>query len=96
METDINFIKPIFHMENNSESQTSFEENEPKFRGQCKTIMNAFKRGEKLTTRTALIVYNIGDLRRRIKDLKDNYGVDNIASMKMSGGFKKWYLKTES
>lgn len=32
-------------------------------------------RGEKLTTTVALIKYQIGDLRRRIKDLKDNWDI---------------------
>lgn len=95
MQTNINFNKPITHIENNIESQLDFVENEPKFRDQCEVIMKAFKRGENLTTRTALIVYGIGDLRRRIKDLKDNYGVDGINEIKMPGGFKKWYLKAE-
>jgi hypothetical protein len=34
-------------------------------------VYEALLRGERLTTTTALIKYHIGDLRRRIKDLKD-------------------------
>lgn len=93
MQQTIDFTKPITHYENNAESQLNFEEHEPKFRGQCKTIMEAFKRGERLTTKVALLEYGIGDLRRRIKDLKDNYGVENIDEEKKSGGFKVWFLK---
>lgn len=93
MQTSIDFSKPIIHRENNNTSQKSFEENEPKFRGQCKTIMEAFKRGERLSTFKAMTEYKIGDLRRRIKDLKDNYGVTNIVDETMSGGFKEWYLQ---
>ncbi len=91
MQAEINFDKPLFHLENNAESQKSFEEKESRFRGQCKTIMDAFKRGERLTTAKALINYGIGDLRRRIKDLKDIYKVD-VQENKMKGGFKEWYL----
>lgn len=93
MQTRIDFSKPITHRENNTTSQASFEKNEPKFRGQCKTIMDAFKRGERLSTLKAMTNYRIGDLRRRIKDLKDNYGVTNIVDKTMSGGYKEWYLK---
>jgi len=95
MQKTIDFSKPITHYENNVESQFDFVKNEPKFRGQCKTIMEAFKRGERLTTKVALLEYSIGDLRRRIKDLKDNYGVDNIGEEKKSGGFKVWFLKKD-
>lgn len=95
MQTEIDFTKPITHYENNRESQLDFLENEPKFRGQCKTIMEAFKRGERLSTTKALINYGIGDLRRRIKDLKDNYKVENIGEVKLDGGYKEWFLKTE-
>lgn len=90
----IDFTKPIIHSENNPDSQKQFEENETRFRGQCKTIMEAFKRGERLSTKIALLEYGIGDLRRRIKDLKDIYGVHNIIDETKSGGFKVWYLKT--
>ena len=54
--------------------------------------MEAFLRGEKLTTTTALIKYGIGDLRRRIKDLKDNYGVVGIEDKLTNGRFKEWHL----
>ncbi len=94
-QTAIDFNNPIIHRENNPVSQADFEKNEPKFRGQCKTIMEAFKRGERLSTMTALIKYRIGDLRRRIKDLKDNYKVDNIGEEKLEGGFKEWFLITK-
>lgn len=70
MQTEINFTKTIIHRENNLVSQENFEANEPRFRGQCKIVMDAFLRGEKLTVVGAMINYKIGDLRRRIKDLK--------------------------
>ena len=95
MQTTIDFTKPIVHYENNAESQCDFLERETEFRGQCKTIMEAFQRGERLSTKIALLEYGIGDLRRRIKDLKDNYNVENIVDEKKDGGFKVWYLKAE-
>lgn len=95
MQQTIDFSKPIVHFENNLESQLDFMERETEFRGQCKTIMDAFIKGERLSTKTALINYGIGDLRRRIKDLRDNYGVQNIGEEKKSGGFKVWFLIKE-
>lgn len=92
MQTRIDFTKPITHRENNSLSQALFEANEQTFRGQCKTIMEAFIRGEKLTTTKALLKYGIGDLRRRIKDLKDSYGVVGLEFELVDGRFKEWSL----
>ena len=92
MQTKIDFTKPIIHRENNPLSQAIFEANERAFRGQCKTIMEAFLRGEKLTTTKALIKYGIGDLRRRIKDLKDIYGVVGLEFELINGRFKEWSL----
>ena len=96
MQAEIDFTQPIIHRENNLTSQGNFEANEPKFRGQCKTIMDAFKRGERLTTLSAMVNYGIGDLRRRIKDLKDNYNVKGITDETKKGGFKEWHLKSIS
>ena len=96
MQAEIDFTQPIIHRENNLTSQRNFEANEPRFRGQCKTIMDAFKRGERLTTLSAMVNYKIGDLRRRIKDLKDNYNVKGIMDETKKGGFKEWHLKNIS
>lgn len=95
MQTVIDFSKPIIRKENNAESQLVFDANEPHFRGQCKTVMEAFMRGEKLTTAIALLNYGIGDLRRRIKDLKDQYGVVGIESNYANGRFKEWKLRKD-
>ena len=92
MQTSIDFSKPIIRKENNAESQAILEANESRFRGQCKTIMDAFLRGEKLSVATAHIRYKIGDLRRRIKDLKDNYQVEGIEAKMVGNGFKEWSL----
>jgi len=96
MQAEIDFTQPIIHRENNLTSQGNFEANEPKFRGQCKIIMDAFKRGERLTTLSAMVNYGIGDLRRRIKDLKDNYNVKGIKDETKKGGFKEWHLNSIS
>lgn len=83
----------LFHVENNRESQKHFEHNKDKFSKQCKIVYEALLRGEKLTTTTALIQYGIGDLRRRVKDLKDIWGVP-VESQFVDKKFKEYYLKS--
>lgn len=89
----LDLAKKIFHNENNLTSQLTFEAHEKKFRGQCKLIMEIFLNGQSLTVAEAMIRYNIGDLRRRIKDLKDNYKVKGIISKTHAkSGKKTWWL----
>ena len=90
-QTEIDFNKPIVHKENNKESQEYFEHNGKRFSKQCETIYRAFLKGERLTTMSAYLNYKIGDLRRRVKDLKDTYGVD-VKSKYIDGRYKEYYL----
>lgn len=78
--------------ENNLESQAHYEEHEKEFTKQCKLVHDALKRGERLTTHEALLKYNIGDLRRRVKDLKDIYGIPVLSSYVPGTRFKQYYL----
>lgn len=71
----LDFTKPLTHKENNRESQLHFESNVEHFSKQCKIVYIAMKSGERLTTAKALVKYGVGDLRRRVKDLIDNWGV---------------------
>ena len=91
MDLEIDFTE-LNHVENNIDSQKHFEENKERFSNQCKIVYEALLRGEKLTTTKALIEYGIGDLRRRIKDLKDQWNVP-IESEYVKGKFKEYYLK---
>lgn len=63
------------HKENNFDSQRHFEENKERFTNQCRKVYQVLLKGERLTTTKALLEYGIGDLRRRIKDLKDQFEV---------------------
>ncbi len=74
MDLEIDFTE-LNHVENNIDSQKHFEENKERFSNQCKIVYEALLRGERLTTTKALLNYGIGDLRRRIKDLKDIWNV---------------------
>ena len=79
------------HIENKISNQEHFEANKDKFSNQCKLVYEALLRGEKLTTTKALIEYGIGDLRRRIKDLKDTWNVP-ISDQYVKGKFKEYFL----
>ena len=92
----IDFNKPVVHSENNNDSQKLFDENESRFRGQCNTVMKALLRGERLTVVSAMQYYKIGDLRRRIKDLRDNYDVKCIEENLLDNRFKEWYITKNS
>lgn len=71
--------------ENNQESQTILQYNLPHFKGQCVTVFNALMRGEVLTTAIALNKYAIGDLRARIRDIKNTV-------LKTEQGEEKFYI----
>lgn len=79
------------HVENNSESQKHFDENKEHFSNQCRIVYEALLRGERLTTTKALIKYGIGDLRRRIKDLKDIWSVP-VQDEYVKGNYKEYFL----
>lgn len=81
----------LHHVENKTSNQEHFERNKEKFSKQCRIVYEALLRGEKLTTTQALLNYGIGDLRRRIKDLKDIWNVA-IDSQYVDGKFKEYYL----
>ncbi len=80
------------HIENNTESQLHFDKNKDKFSNQCRLVYQLLLKGERLTTKKALIEYGIGDLRRRIKDLKDFWGV-NIQSEYTESRYKEYFLE---
>jgi reverse gyrase len=79
------------HIENKISNQEHFEANKEKFSNQCKIVYSALLRGERLTTTKALLDYRVGDLRRRIKDLKDTWNVP-IESQLVEGNYKEYYL----
>lgn len=82
----------LAHRENNPGSQAHFEENKVKFSNQCRIVYEALLRGERLTTAKALLQYGVGDLRRRIKDLKDTWGVP-VKDKYVENNFKEFFLE---
>lgn len=81
----------VHERENNKESQTILEANRQRLTKQCQMVLDLLKSGIRLTVRDAMINYGIGDLRRRIADLKEN-GIE-IQSKTMEGGFKIWWIE---
>jgi hypothetical protein len=88
MEIDFSQLQ---HTENKISNQEHFERNKDKFSKQCKIVYEALLRGERLTTTKALLNYGIGDLRRRIKDLKDIWNVP-VQDEYVEGKFKEYFL----
>ena len=62
--------------ENNIESQKHLEENDQKFVGQCAIVVSLLRKGVVLSSYSAMTQHRIGHLPRRIKDLRDNGGVE--------------------
>lgn len=92
--TTVDMSAPLVHHENNVESQQHFERNIDHFTKQCKIVYQAFLRGERLTTTKALIEYGIGDLRRRVKDLIDIYGVP-VQKETKEGKYKEYFINVK-
>jgi len=82
----------INHIENTRENQKHFNEHKKHFSKQCSIVLEALQRGERLTTVSALIKYKVGDLRRRIKDLRDYHKVNVQSSFVNGSRYKEYYL----
>lgn len=89
-QNEIDFSE-LQHIENNPGSQEHFNQNKEKFSNQCRIVYEALLNGERLTTTKALLKYKIGDLRRRIKDLKDVWNIP-IESEMIEGNYKEYYI----
>lgn len=85
------------HSENTKENQFNFDTHIKHFSKQCQTVYYALLRGERLTTSQALLRHSIGDLRRRVKDLKDIWQipVQSVYAKDQEGNdtrYKEYYL----
>lgn len=94
MKTVLDFERKFTRKENNKDSQEHLEKNKKKFSNQCKKAYEAMLKGERLSTVSALLNYGIGDLRRRVKDLKDIHKVDVKSEWVRKGGnrFKEYFF----
>lgn len=87
-QTEIQFT--VLTPQNNKSSEEILISNEKHLSRQCKILYEALERGERLTTVGALINYRIGDLRARIRDLR-NTGIP-VKDKLLEGRFKEYFL----
>lgn len=91
----------LHNRENALENEKHLVANEARFSEQCRKVLELLKSGIVLTTGKALTEYGIGDLRRRIKDLKDMNSIKNIEwrwHLDKDGKttrFKEWFISIE-
>lgn len=78
------------HRHNNQASQQQYDNNKEHYLSQVNKVKNLLLSGEVLTTKKALVKYDIGDLRRRVKDLRDN-NID-VRDRLIEGRFKEYYI----
>lgn len=69
------FTMAVHNLENNAKSQGILDENRQKFTGQCAIVMSLLNKGVVLSSYSAMTQHHIGHLPRRIKDIRDNFGV---------------------
>lgn len=91
----IDWTQAEHHRENTIANQQHHDSNFYHFTGQDAFVLLLLQQGHELTTMDALIQYRIGDLRRRIKTLKDA-GVPIISDFTIDEQGNKTRFKTHS
>jgi hypothetical protein len=84
----------VHKKENNPDSKRHLRENLSQFNNQCRLVLSLLKRGFILTQKKAMIEYSIGDLHRRILDLKEaGYDISDkwVREGKITK-YKLWYM----
>lgn len=71
MQATIDFTAAERHRENTIANQQHHDNSIDRFARQDRQVYELLKQGHRLTTHEALLKYSIGDLRRRIKTLRD-------------------------
>ena len=83
-------IEFVHDHENNSHSEAILDANYERLNRQCRLVYSLLKQGCRLTVRSAMVYYGIGDLRRRCADLREN-GID-VKSRLIDGRHKEYFL----
>jgi hypothetical protein len=82
--------------ENNHASRVHLEENREKFSRQCQQVYDLLISGVRLTMKSAINEYGIGDIRRRIKDLRDIAKIEGIKDrwikVDNKNRYKEWWI----
>ena len=90
MQTEIDYN---FRHENCRNSQGILEANADRFNSQCKRLLDMLNAGAKITVREAMINHGIGDLRRRICDLRKAGVV--VKDELIKNRFKVYYIENK-
>ena len=88
----------IHQRENNPESEGHLQANAKKFSQQCALVHRLLAQGKELTSRIAMIEYGIGDLHRRVGELRDWHGIKIKDRWEMNADGKTtrnkvWYIE---
>lgn len=89
-QSTLDFNNIVHIRENNAHSEAILDANYDKLNKQCQLVYFLLKQ-TRLTVREAMVSYNIGDLRRRVCDLRQA-GIevkDNI----LPGGSKEFFIE---
>lgn len=69
------FTRAVHVRENRPENENHLNANRQKFTGQCAIVLSLLQKGVVLSSYSAMVQHHVGHLARRIKDLKDNFGI---------------------
>lgn len=90
IQQQIDFTAVTHTRENNAHSEAILDGCYDKLNNQCKVVYDLLKAGKRLTVRQAMFENGIGDLRARIRDLR-NAGLQVKDSL-LPGSFKEYFL----
>ena len=91
MQIDFDFTTIVHAKENNSHSEKILDSQYERLSNNCKTLYEAFERGEYLSGTDIVKFYGMMEYRRRIKDLKDaGYPIGETI---LKNGSKIWFKK---
>lgn len=81
---------PTHLRENNPLSQEYLDQHRDKFSNDCFDILKRLVSGERLTVKTAINAGLSGDLRARIRDIR-NFGM-HVSDERQPGGYKEYFF----
>lgn len=87
-------IEFVFQRQNSFDNQAILEANKDRLSNQCRILLNALLRGERLTTSSALLNYGIGDARARVRDLIKS-GIQ-VSKELQADRFKVYYMTSDA
>lgn len=77
-QAEIDWTQAVHVRENTQTNEDHLNANRRKFTGDCAIILSLLQKGQVITSKGVYMQWNVSSLPRRIKDLRDHGGVDNI------------------